>query len=144
MESLQSQTIRRGRKGFRPGLQMPPQMHSIEKIREKLPATSKILDAIHAGFIEYCKGRVVVANVSHLKLDSHAQHPGDCCIKSGFVRGKDTFVVKVASGFPNNGSNTKGKLSNSQGALMVFSQKTGELRAVLDDGGELTVRIHSS
>lgn len=115
-----------------------PETHSIEKIRECLPSTVKILDAIHAGFIEYCKGRVVVAPISHLKFDSHAQHPGDCCIKSGYVRGQETFVVKVASGFPNNSSSSGGRLSNSQGCMLVFSQKTGELRAVLADGGELT------
>ncbi len=79
-----------------------------------------------------------MAPVSQLKFDSHAEEPGECCIKSGYVRGAEYFVVKIASNFPNNQLSSYGSISNSQGAMMVFSQRTGQLHAVLDDGGELT------
>ena len=46
------------------------------------------------------------------------------------MRGAERWVVKVASGWPNN---TALGLSNSQGVMLVFSQTSGVLEAVLAD-----------
>jgi ornithine cyclodeaminase len=61
--------------------------------------------------------------------------PGEVHIKYGYLKGGDTYVIKIASGFWNNP--TKG-LSSSDGLLLVFKKETGELAAVLNDRGRLT------
>ena len=89
-----------------------------------------------AGFRDFSANKVTVATVAHLKLDARAGEEGDACIKAGFVRGGERWVVKVASGWPQNRANFG--TSNSQGAMLVFSQRHGALEAVLADGGCLT------
>jgi ornithine cyclodeaminase len=61
--------------------------------------------------------------------------PGDVHIKSCALADGEFYVIKIASGFyhnPNVG------LSSSNGLMLLFSQKTGELRAILLDEGRLT------
>lgn len=74
-----------------------------------------LLEAMKACFQAYTRGDVKIAQVGHMAFDAIADHPGDCCVKSGFERGADSFVVKVASGFPKNYSRSAGAMSNSQG-----------------------------
>lgn len=114
----------------------PPRVAQIAEIKDALPTDlSALMDAIAEGFVSYSEGKVTVANVSHLKFDAKPGCEGDCCIKGGYVRGADRWVVKVAAGFYNNAAMG---LSNSQGVMLVFSQNTGVLEAVLADGGYLT------
>ena len=61
--------------------------------------------------------------------------PGDAHIKYGYIKGGESFVIKVASGFYNN---PQLGLSSSQGLMLLFSQKTGVLESVLLDEGHLT------
>jgi len=112
------------------------QLYARAQIVEALAQASpdRLLGAIKDGFVAYSQDEVTVANVSHLKFDAIPGCPGDACIKSGYVRGAEKFVVKVGSGFPNNPA----PLSTSQGCMMVFSQRDGRLEAVLADDGHLT------
>ncbi|CAE8674527.1 unnamed protein product [Polarella glacialis] len=114
-----------------------PFVASLDAIQSALPQDkSSLLDAISEGFVRFSAGDVTVANVSHLKFDARGSgEAGDCCIKSGYVRGAGRWVVKVASGWPNNAALG---MSTSQGAMFVFSQRTGALEAVLADSGYLT------
>jgi ornithine cyclodeaminase len=61
--------------------------------------------------------------------------PGDCHIKYGYIRGDDTFTVKIATGF---WRNPERGLGSSNGVVLVFSSHTGELLASLHDEGFLT------
>ena len=56
-------------------------------------------------------------------------------IKYGYLTGDDYYVIKIASGFY---ENPKLDLPSSNGLMLVFSQKTGALQAVLLDEGHLT------
>jgi ornithine cyclodeaminase len=56
--------------------------------------------------------------------------PGDVYIKYGFIYGDEYYVLKMASGFYNN---PELGLPISDGLLLVFSQKTGELKLILLD-----------
>lgn len=87
---------------------------------------------IEAGFAAYSDGMVVVPPVGEL---SFTDPPGDTHIKYGCIKGDDSFVVKIASGFYDNPG--LGLPSNS-GLMLVFSQKTGILQAILLDEGYLT------
>lgn len=98
-------------------------------------AEQSILGALSDGFVHFSQGKVQVARPAHMKFDAISECPGDACIKCGGVNGSGRWVVKVASGFSNN---EKFGLSTSQGVMLVFKERTGELEAVLNDDGLLT------
>lgn len=59
----------------------------------------------------------------------------DVHIKYGYLQGDAYYVVKIASGFYDN---PKLNLPSSNGLMLLFSQKTGELLSILLDEGHLT------
>ena len=89
-------------------------------------------DSIEAGFAAYSRGEVIVPPVGEL---SFATPPGDTHIKYGYIKKSEIFVVKIASGFYHN---PKQGLPSNSGLMLVFSQKTGILQAILLDDGYLT------
>jgi len=91
-----------------------------------------VVGAVEAGFVAYSRGQVVVPPVGELLFD---EPRGEAHIKYGFIRGDDWFVIKVASGFYDN--HRLGLPTNS-GLMLLFSQQTGVLEAVLLDEGILT------
>jgi ornithine cyclodeaminase len=90
------------------------------------------IDAIREGFITYAEGQVQLGAVGHLAFD---QAGGDCHIKSAAPDHGPYFVVKVASGFPNN--LTRGLPANS-GLMMLFDATSGCPVCLLLDEGWLT------
>jgi len=92
----------------------------------------QLIREIEAGFVLYSEGRVTVPPVGFLHFD---EPPGDVHIKYGFVSGDEYYVLKMASGFYNN---PELGLPISNGLLLVFSQKTGELELILLDECWLT------
>jgi ornithine cyclodeaminase/alanine dehydrogenase-like protein (mu-crystallin family) len=92
----------------------------------------KLIREIEAGFVLYSEGRVKVPPVGFLHFD---EPPGDVHIKYGYVSGDEYYVLKMASGFYNN---PELGLPISDGLLLVFSQKTGELKLILLDKCWLT------
>lgn len=103
----------------------------LEEIRGLIDVPQLIRD-IEEGFTLYSQGRVTVPPVGFLHLDDP---PGDVHIKYGAVLGDEWWVLKVASAFYQNPSLG---LSPSDGAILVFSQKTGALDLVLHDRCWLT------
>jgi ornithine cyclodeaminase len=99
---------------------------------KKVLAAIDPLPLIEAGFAAYSCGDVVVPPVGELVF---ADPPGDVHIKYGYIKGDDFYVIKVASGFTDN---PKLGLPSGDGLMLVFSQKTGVLEAVLLDEGYLT------
>ncbi len=91
-----------------------------------------LLQSMEDGFIAYSEKQSVVPPAGHLEFNNT---PGDVHIKYGYIQGDEVYVVKVASSFYNN---PKLNLPSSNGTMLVFSQKTGELQTVLLDEGYLT------
>jgi len=91
-----------------------------------------LMGAIEEGFVAYSDQRAVVPPVGELTLDDP---PGEVHIKYGYIRGGDTYVIKVASGFYQNADLG---LPSSNGLMLVFSQATGALQSILLDEGHLT------
>ena len=87
---------------------------------------------IEEGFIAYSRDEVVVPPVGEMLFEDPR---GEAHIKYGFIKENDYFVVKIASGFY---ENFKFGLPTNSGLMLLFSQKTGELLAVLLDEGQLT------
>lgn len=87
--------------------------------------------AIEAAYVATSLGRVDLPPVGHITF----AHDADCHIKYGHMEGDETFVIKIATGFPQN--NVKG-LPVGNGLVLVLSSKTGMVEAILRDEMMLT------
>lgn len=114
-----------------------PKIFSLEDIEKVVSAPefrSKLIDGIRDGFIAYESGEFFAAPIQTLGLppfpfidvDGYA---AQTCVKSGYFKGQDHYVIKVASG---------GHPMPNSGLMQVYSQKTGRLQALLLDEGILT------
>ena len=109
---------------------------SLANLKATVTSDAALLDAIEEGFARFSAGAVHVAPVVHLGFtDDTGSQLGDTCVKTGFVRSTRYFVVKIASGHAGNAALG---LSTSSGCMLVFSQRTGKLEALLHDEGWLT------
>jgi len=104
---------------------------SLAEIKERLKNID-ILTIIEQGFALYSQDKVVVPPVAELLLPERS---GEVHIKYGYLKNDDYYVVKIASGFANN---SQYNLANNNGLILVFSQRTGVLKAILHDEGYLT------
>ncbi len=104
---------------------------TLDQIKSALPSVD-LMGEIESGFIAYSQGRAVVPPVGELVMQDP---PGDVHIKYGYLMGDDYYVIKIASGFYDN---PKLDLPSGNGLMLVFSQKSGVLEAVLLDQGHLT------
>jgi ornithine cyclodeaminase len=102
-----------------------------DEIREAVDPAA-VIAAVADGFRLYSAGKVEVPPVGLLHFEDP---PGDVHIKYGFIRGDDVYVVKVASGFY---ENVERGLPVSDGSMMLYDRRTGELLAVFLDRGWLT------
>ena len=102
-----------------------------EEIERILPRVD-LLDIMEQGFVAYSRGEVTVPPPGELLFDDP---PGDVHIKYGYIHDDDFYVIKIASGFYRN---PELGLPSSQGLMLLFSRRTGELVAVLLDEGLLT------
>ena len=88
------------------------------------------IPAIEQGFAEYSAGKCNIPPIGELIMDK-----GEVHIKYGCINGEEYYVVKLASGFYDN---PKIGLAPSNGMMILFSQSTGEVVAVLHDECVLT------
>ena len=103
--------------------------------KNEIEAIVKSIDVVsemEKGFIAYSNGATVVPPVGELLFDDPE---GETHIKYGYIKGNDYYVIKIASGFPDNRKIGK---PSGQGMMLIFSQKTGEPEAFLLDDGLLT------
>ena len=104
---------------------------SLEEIKAVLPKID-LMQEIETGFRAYSNGEVIVPPVGELNFENP---PGDVHIKYGYIRDDDVYVIKIASGFY---QNKLLGLSNGQGMMLVFDQKSGKPIGLLHDEGYLT------
>ncbi|MGO4705592.1 ornithine cyclodeaminase family protein [Microvirga sp. 2MCAF38] len=90
------------------------------------------IDALKEGFKAASAGKVSMPPVGYLGFP---EADGDCHIKYGHMEGDPLFVIKVSTGFYRN---VETALPSSNGLSIVFSAKTGEPVALLQDEGWLT------
>lgn len=106
-------------------------IYTLEQIKQAVSALD-FSAAIEAGFVAYSNGRVVVPPVGELTFEDP---PGDTHIKYGYIKGDESYVIKIASGFY---QNAQFNLPTGSGLMLVFSQQTGALQTILLDEGYLT------
>lgn len=91
-----------------------------------------LLQVQENSFIEAERGEAFIPMPSHLSFE---KVQGECHIKSGFFKSSDSFCIKVASSFFRN--SLRG-LPTGNGLMLLLSQKTGALKAIILDDGYLT------
>jgi len=104
---------------------------SLNQLKKLIDIDQLIID-LEEGYVLYSGGKVEVPPVGFLNFEDP---PGDVHIKYGYIKGDSVYVVKIASGFYNN---PELGISASDGLLLVFSQRTGNLESILLDECYLT------
>ena len=89
-------------------------------------------NAVRDAYIAITDGRANLPPVGYLGF---SKANGDCHIKYGHIAGDDVFAVKIAAGFYDNPAIG---LPSSTGVVLVFSARTGQMEALLNDEGYLT------
>lgn len=99
---------------------------------ESVIRPAEAVAAMERAFVAYSRGEAVIPPVGQIEFEDP---PGDCHIKYGYLKGGETFTVKIATGF---WKNPEHGLPSSNGVVLIFSAKTGELLTILQDEGYLT------
>ncbi|TFG92558.1 MAG: ornithine cyclodeaminase family protein [Candidatus Atribacteria bacterium] len=109
----------------------PTAILSLPTIKEYL-LSADLIPLIEQGFVALSSGQAIVPPVGEILFDNPK---GETHIKYGYIKHQAYYIVKIASGFY---ENPKIGIKSSQGVMLLFSQQTGELLAVLLDEGYLT------
>jgi len=99
---------------------------------ENLLSIPDMLEAVEQGFAAFSRGEAIVPPVVALQFDNPI---GDCHIKYGYLKKGKYYVVKIASGFPDN---PQIGLPAGNGLMLLFDKNTGAPAAILLDEGYLT------
>ncbi len=102
------------------------------ELRQCVGLDQEALEAVQNAFTWLADDKVVMPPIMHIEI---AENNGDVDIKSAFVKGLDSFAVKIGSGFFNN---PQLGLRSSSAMMVLLSAKTGFCQAVLLDNGYLT------
>ena len=102
------------------------------QLKQCVELCSDLIPIIENAFIQLSKGNTTMPPI--LRLDIKEYH-GEADVKTAYIKGLDSFAIKVASGFFNNPSIG---LPTSNGLMILLDIKTGLLKAVLLDKGYLT------
>ncbi|KAG7337064.1 ornithine cyclodeaminase [Nitzschia inconspicua] len=115
-----------------------PAIYTVDQIQKAIATPGfqeELIDGIQNGFVALERGEFFAPPIQTLGLPPFEFVSGvdgyaaQTCIKTGYFKGQEHYVVKVASGgFP---------LENS-GMMQIYSQRTGKLEALLLDNGILT------
>jgi ornithine cyclodeaminase len=90
------------------------------------------VELIENGFTQLALGQVTMPPIMRIDIP---EHNGEVDVKSAYIKGLDTFALKISSGFFHNPSLGLPSLS---GMMMLFQTKTGLPEAILLDNGYLT------
>jgi ectoine utilization protein EutC len=87
---------------------------------------------VEEGFTHLANGDAVTPPV--MRVDISERH-GEVDVKTAYIRGRDSFAIKIASGFF---ENFRLGLPSGSGLMVIMSAETGLPKAVLLDNGYLT------
>ena len=119
-------------------VQSIPKLYTLEEINKAISKPSfepELIDAIEKGFVKLERGDFFACPIQTMGLppfpfvQNLEGYAAQTCVKSGYFKGQDYYVIKVASG---------GHPMENSGLMQVYSQKTGKMEALLLDDGVLT------
>lgn len=99
---------------------------------EKLLSIDRARHLLEEGFVLYSRGETEVPPSAALHFQDP---PGDCHIKFGSSKKSPYYVIKIASGFP---QNPFLGLPAGNGMMLLFDKQTGRPAYILLDEGYLT------
>ena len=103
-----------------------------EQIKKLVSLNKDLIPIIENAFVSLSEGKATTPPI--MRLDIPEFH-GEADVKTAYIKGLDSFAIKIALGFFNNPSIG---LPSSNGLMILFDSKTGALKAVLLDQGYLT------
>ena len=102
------------------------------EIRRCVDLDQEAVDAVADGFSGLAAGNATVPPILAILIP---ENNGEVDVKTAYVRGLDSFAIKIAAGFYNN---VDLGLPTGSGMMVIISTKTGVPEAVLLDNGYLT------
>eukprot|EP00501_MAST-03F_sp_TOSAG23-6_P001209 GSMAST32.ASY1.ANO1.1253.1 assembled CDS len=120
-----------------------PLLFYLDDIERVISDHSTVINNVAEGFIALSSGKCSIPPIQ--TMGSPPFHPfkssdspnSSTCVKSGYIDGGEFYVTKVASGgFTLNPRRKLG--SPNTGLMLIFSQTSGKLEAILFDEGILT------
>ena len=90
------------------------------------------IKVVKEGFKAFNSGRAVIPFPVGLEIQ---ENKGEVHIKPGYLKGTDTYCIKIASGFY---GNPKIGLPSGDGMILLFDAKTGVPRSILVDRAFIT------
>lgn len=103
-----------------------------QEIRESVSFDEEAIEAIGEGFSKLVQGEATVPPILAVPVP---ENHGEVDVKTAYIRGLETFAVKIAAGFH---ENYRQGLPTGSGMMVMISSKTGFPQAVLLDNGYLT------
>jgi ectoine utilization protein EutC len=97
-----------------------------------VPLDGSVLDVIQEAFRALATGQAEMPPILHMEI---AERQAEVDVKTAYVRGLDSFAVKISPGFFMNPGLGLPSLS---GMMIVLSASTGVVQAILLDNGYLT------
>ena len=102
------------------------------ELRQCVGMDQEAIAAVADGFTRLAEGRVTLPPIVRVDIP---ENQGEVDIKTAYLRGLDSFAIKIASGFLDN---YLLGLPTGSGMMIVVSAKTGVPEAMLLDNGYLT------
>mgnify|MGYP001186814907 FL=1 len=103
-----------------------------EQIKKVISLDESLIPIIENAFVSLSEGKATTPPI--MRLDIPEFH-GEADVKTAYIKGLDSFAIKIALGYFNNPSRG---LPTSNGLMILFNSETGSLKAVLLDQGYLT------
>ena len=103
-----------------------------KEIRNLVKIENSIIPIIENAFISLSNDEAIMPPILRLDIEDNN---GEVDVKTAYIKGLDTFAIKMSSGFYDNPS--KG-LPSTGGVMFLIDSKTGILQTILLDGGYLT------
>ena len=101
-------------------------------IRSCVELNEEAISAVANGFTSLAAGEAILPPIVRVDVP---EHQGEVDIKTAYIRGLDSFAIKVAAGFF---ENYRLGLPTGSGMMVLVSAKTGRPEAILLDNGYLT------
>jgi ornithine cyclodeaminase len=116
-----------------------PKLYTLDQINKVISESTSfetdLIRGIQEGFVALEQGAFYACPIQTMGLppfpfvEGVDGYAAQTCVKSGYFKGQDYYVIKVASG---------GHPMENSGLMQVYSQQTGQLEALLLDNGILT------
>ena len=111
---------------------MPIRILNEREIRSCVQMDLESLQIVEEAFVRLSGGQAVVPPI--MRIDAEA-YKGEVDVKSAYIKGLDSFAIKIAAGFT---ENYKLGLPTGSGMMVLVNAQTGFPLAVLLDNGYLT------